>query len=374
MIGAVLGCLLGCFHAASAQSNFQIQSLQRNSDGSVNITWPVMPNWRYHVYYADTPNGVWQPFPDGQITAGTNALTLCYTDAGATNVTQRFYKVGTAVAQLQMMLVLDTSGSMGCLPLPGGDCSGGGQYMAVAVTNFITQFNDNTDMAGMVDFNTIATLDVSLEQPFKSAIISTVGNLSYSGWTYAAGGLQTALNEFNSVTNPPGQNVLRVVVFFTDGFANTSLKTLDCSTTPVLMSQTDPIGNPTGPWFYSFEDPSNGYPISCDSTSFLSVNGTSLTISTDNQNVWNEGELEALAAANQLRQQNVIIYTVGLGTSTPPIINTTFLEEVANANDSSNLTYDATQPAGAALFVPTPAQLIQAFQQIAAAIHSRNVL
>jgi hypothetical protein len=320
--------------------------------------------------FANAPNGPWQAFPDGTLVAGATNLTLSYTDTNAPAVSQRFYKVGTPLTPLLMMLVLDRSGSMGCLPIPGTDCSGGGQYLAVVVTNFINYFDDNTDVVGEDSFSTVATLDVPMQTPFKNAIDASVETMEFDGWTYADGGLQVALNQFNAQALPPGQRALKVLVFFTDGFANTALKQLSCSTTPLLMSQSDPVGDPSGPWGYTFENTNDGNSVSCDSTTFLSIDGTIKTISPDNQNVWNEGELEALATADTLRTSNVVIFAIGLGTSSPPVINTTFLEEVANVNDPGNPTYNASQPSGTAVFAPTVSQLQQVFQQIASDIQS----
>lgn len=366
----VLTCVLAFAIAANAQSNFCIQSIQQNPDRSITITWPVEPFRNYRVMFANDPGGSWQTFSDGQLTAGTNSPTLCYTDTNAPAVSQRFYKVGTPLTPLLMMLVLDQSGSMGCAPGPGQDCSGGALYLAGAVTNFLSYFDDNTDIVGEDSFATMATLDVPMQTPFKATIAASVENMEFGGWTYAAGGLQVALGQFNAQALPPGQNALKVLVFFTDGFANTALKQLSCSTTPLLMSQTDPINDPFGPWGYSFENTNDGSGASCDSTTFMSIDGTIKTISPNNQNVWNEGEMEALATADTLRASNVVIFAVGLGTSSPPLINTTFLEEAANMNDPGNPTYDPTQPTGTAVFAPSGSQLQAAFQQIASDIQS----
>jgi hypothetical protein len=369
----VLACVLVFAIAASAQSNFSIQNIQQNPDCSITITWPAVPFHSYQVMFANDPGGAWQNFPDGQLTAGTNALTLSYTDIYAPAVPQRFYKVSTPLIPipLLMMLVLDRSGSMGCAPGPGLDCSGGALYLPTVVTNFINYFNDNTDVVGEDSFSTMATLDVPMQTPFKSAIGDSVYTMTFGGWTYAAGGLQVALNQFNAQVIPPGQKTLRVLVFFTDGFANTALKQLSCSATPLLMSQSDPIGvPPSGPWGYSFENPTNGNGVACNSTTFLSIDGSTKTISYNNQNIWNEGELEALATADTLRQSNIVIFTIGLATSSPPVINTTFLEEAANVNDPGNPTYDPTQPTGAAVFAYSGSQLQAAFQQIASDIQA----
>ena len=54
----LLVCWLTLASPASAQPNFSIQSIQRNSNGLVTLTWPVMPAWTtYNVLSADSPDG-----------------------------------------------------------------------------------------------------------------------------------------------------------------------------------------------------------------------------------------------------------------------------------------------------------------------------
>lgn len=73
-----LACVLALVVVANAQTSFYIQSIQQNPDSSVTITWPAVPTWTYQVMFANALDGIWQNFPDGQLTAGTNSLTLCY--------------------------------------------------------------------------------------------------------------------------------------------------------------------------------------------------------------------------------------------------------------------------------------------------------
>ena len=45
--------------------------------------------------------------------------------------------------------------------------------------------------------------------------------MTFGGATYTDGGLQLALQQNNSVPVAPGDNTVKVVVLFTDGYANT---------------------------------------------------------------------------------------------------------------------------------------------------------
>ncbi len=94
-----------------------------------------------------------------------------------------------------MTLVLDTSNSMDPTrgPPPGGNGtgSGGGQFLAGAVTAFINDFDENHDRAAMVTFNTIQSnvffggtvAQPQPTEPFKTPIINAVNAFNDSTWT-----------------------------------------------------------------------------------------------------------------------------------------------------------------------------------------------
>ncbi len=69
-----------------------------------------------------------------------------------------------------------------------------------------------------------------------------------------------------------------------------------------------------------------------------------------------------------MRGEGMVIYSIGLGSS----IDQTFLKQIAN--DPSSASYNPSQPAGLAVFVPNcpsstcTANLTQVFQTIAAQI------
>jgi len=58
------------------------------------VTWSTVPGKTYKVLYNDTPGGPWQEdLPSSQITAQAGQTTLFYTDATATGVAKRFYRI-----------------------------------------------------------------------------------------------------------------------------------------------------------------------------------------------------------------------------------------------------------------------------------------
>jgi hypothetical protein len=199
--------------------------------------------------------------------------------------------------------------------------------------------------------------------PFKSAITSAA-TMSWSGRTFSEGGLMIGFNEVNNTPVTAGEVVVKVVVFFTDGYANVFETNFACRAAAINLGQGDPpFGQPTtsgGPWTTQFMDPAGGSDPACSDTTFKSIfDGSVKTISQNNQNVWNEGQLHALSVANQIRSAGILVYSIGVGTS----LNVDFLKNVAN--DPTGSLYDSTQITGEAAFAPDASQLTTVFNQIA---------
>ena len=305
--------------------------------------------------FVDSASSAWQDFPDGKLTAGSNTWTLSYTDTNNVLASQRFYKVRVSKTQLIMTLVLDRSGSMASPGLPPTG-SGGGAYLPGAVSTFVSYFDDANDEMAMVSFATTATVDVPMRHLFKSAITTAVNNLTWSGSTFAQGGLTNALVQNNSVFVPPGQNVLKVVVFFTDGLANIVQDVLSCSSTQLVNFGGYDSGN-----MYGVFDPVTGNNVTCSATQFRSaIDGTMKSLT--RTNITADAQYRTIQVADDMRADNMFVYSIGLGSG----VDMTFLAEVANATNSP--TYDPTKPTGLALIANNPSDLLMVFQQIASMI------
>jgi Flp pilus assembly protein TadG len=111
--------------------------------------------------------------------------------------------------KLIMSLVLDKSGSM--------NRNGGAQALPPAVDNFLGYFDDNADRVAMVSFSSISSVNVSIRTNFTSPITSQVNSMAFGGATYSQAGLLDGQTEINSIALAPGENVIKVAVFFTDG-------------------------------------------------------------------------------------------------------------------------------------------------------------
>lgn len=129
-----------------------------------------------------------------------------------------------------MSLVLDVSYSM--------EENGGSSALAPAVEAFIADFdpnnNDTIDYASMVTFGTSAVVNVANTQPFKDSIDTAVSKNFWSGgvinYTNSQAGLldgQTQIADQASQV-ASGENVIKVLVFFTDGWPNMQQDTLTC--------------------------------------------------------------------------------------------------------------------------------------------------
>jgi len=286
---------------------------------------------------------------------------------------------------LVMSLVLDQSYSM--------TQNGGQQALPPAVDNFITYFDDTEDYVADINFATLSSVPVAMTQPFVSKIQSAVNSMPFGSGpngqrTNSFAGMQNGQSQI--LTAPiSGPNVRKVVVFFTDGWANIIQDNLACTsgssvTTPMLYCGCDPgddsLGLCQGVFFFN----TAGSQVSCPALGFTAGSGTSSgngTVSsatfpsqqygrealypgipTGMTNCANDADYRTVQLANALRAQNVTVYSIGLGDA----INEPFLQEVAN--DPASPAFNSSQPVGEAVFAPNSSQLNSVFQQIASNI------
>ena len=338
--------------------SFAIQNIQMTGDGGFVLTWATPPGKSNQVMYTDSLSDPWQELPGAQLLAVTNVSSLSYTDYPAADTMQRFYRIKTSRAKLIMSLVLDRSGSM--------FSDGGAFVLPIAVANFIDLFDNNYDEVSMNSFSSGASTDVTMRQPFVTAIKNAVSTLDFKGWTCTERGLTNGLSQNNSVLVPPGQNVVKVILLFTDGLANTWYwPGFNCGPQDIAPDKTlyDPVtGNPA--------------PNSCKVPATIA--GLSGTVTTSDQcgDMYAEAQARAEAVARLARIQGNIIYSIGFGDSVNdpkecghPPLNPDFLKNLANTPDSA--TYDPSQPSGDYVIATTPNDLNRVFQEIAQQVLSQ---
>jgi Flp pilus assembly protein TadG len=291
-------------------------------------------------------------------------------------------------APLYMSLVLDQSYSM--------TQNGGSSALPSAVTNFVNQFDDTSDHVAVVSFATYATVGVKMNStpPFKAAVSTYVNGMNFTllnAYTFAQTGLDNGLAQINSVSLP--SNAQKIIVFFTDGWPNMIQDTLTCSGKATTLNFTlcdagdDSLGLCNTSWPLSVFTTSGGSTTCNGCTSYPSFAGSScsptpsgmtfhsqqnnasetLLEPSGQTNVANEAIYRAEASATTALNQNVTIYSIGLGTA---ITNQTTAENFlySVANDPNGPNYNSNLPQGQAVFAPTSSQLNEVFQQIASKI------
>ena len=307
------------------------------------------------------------PMPTVNVQITTNAANNTVVNVSATAQLNAFFlgilpgyktiNVSTASQttrpKLIMSLVLDKSGSM--------NKNGGATALPPAVTNFLSYFDDSSDQVAEVSFSTKSSIDVAMETNFTSPITSAVDGMKFTGATFTQAGLSDGLTQITGVNVPSGQNVIKVAVFFTDGWANTIENTLSCPASTLLeVGGCAPPEQAVG-WCknYSFMNPTTGGTYKgCTATTFPSQQtGSSEDLTTEN--ISNDAMYRANVVANQMRAQGIVVYAIGLGDK----ISESFLQQIAN--DPASSSYDGTQPIGEAVFAPTAADLQGVFQDIA---------
>jgi hypothetical protein len=316
--------------------------------------------------FSTTPNGNVQLTVSASVPINTFFVRVLpawrQLNVGATAQSQR--------ARVVMSLVLDRSGSM--------IGNGGAAALPPAVAAFIDQFDDNLDRAGMNSFASHAVLTYAavnpITAPFKSAIKSAANAMPFRDATFSPGGLTNGFIQLQAVPVAPGEDIVKVCVFFTDGWANTISSTLNCPTPTAYNFG----GNaPTEGTFIGFFNPATGAQLcggtgstpdtpvnptgcGCSATTFRSdIDGLNKTFT--RRNISTEAEERCVRIADMMRANGIIVYSVGLGSETS--INRPFLRRVAN--DPSAPGYKPTFYDGEALFAPTAAQLGQVFEVLA---------
>jgi Flp pilus assembly protein TadG len=318
--------------------------------------------------------------------------------------------------KLVMSIVLDRSGSM--------TSDGGETALVNAVPLFVDKFDNTLDEVALLSFSSNARIDFPIATGFQTPVTTAVQSMVFTGGTFGTGAGTKAIQsptigapmsmadaQNQSVPINPGQNVIKVLVYFTDGLMNASQDTFYCgpSAPSVLINYggydtgtndvafLDPTCSPaasgsgctnesghTSQW-YTFQPGSSTYfeydaaGDKCKNssggyvTTFLSQQ-TGLQTAFSRTNVTAETQYRAIQTAAAMRTEAVptYIYTIGLGPSVSSATQA-FLGQLAN-DPSFPLTYITSQPAGEFFWIQNcpgatcTADLNTAFQTIAARV------
>jgi Flp pilus assembly protein TadG len=325
----------------------------------------------------------------------------------------------TAVAtrgKLVMSIVLDRSGSMcgGSAPCGSGSGDDGGEALQSAVPTFVGMFDNSLDEIALISFSDNTIINSSIGTGFQSPIDTAVAAMQFSGGTFGTGaGTGTVLSssigapmsvadaQNTSVPIIAGSNVIKVLVYMTDGLMNTVQDNFHCggttNSTLTLINYGgydsssgnavdffDPTCTPnlsftgctneTGhmPYFGSSPECSSGCSsgfaydtagdICKDATGAIvktftpqqpgkCADGTTPPCAFTRTNITSEAQYRAIQTANTMRAESPVptyIYTIGLGSSVSTATQA-FLAQLANDPSSqwtSYYTYNKTQPQG----------------------------
>ena len=320
--------------------------------------------------------------------------------------------------KLVMSIVLDRSGSMcggteHCDTGVTGD--NGGEALKAAVPLFVGNFDNSAtgDELAMGSFSSNATVDYTINYNFKTPITTAVNALSFTGGTFGTGAgtapiqsntmgapFSLAQLQNNSVPILAGQNIVKVIVYFTDGLMNTVQDSIYCKGRGGTGSTLINYGGHDSGSQVDFFDPTNattdwghytsgtGFPYDSGGDICKDINGNIVTKFPSQQSgtqvtfsqsaVTTEAKYRAIQTAIALRTATPVptfIFTIGLGTG----VSTTtqaFLAQLAN-DPSYTATYIKGQPSGLFFYIPSctgsalttcKAQLNTAFQTIAAKV------
>ena len=294
-------------------------------------------------------------------------------------------------ANLIMSIVLDRSGSMcgGTVSCPEG-VSGddGGEALLSAVPTFVGRFDNTLDQVALISFSENSTINFAIGYNFATPITNAVAAMQFAGGTFGTGAgtgallssttgapLSLADEQNSSATVTPRENVIKVVVYFTDGLMNTIQDKFHCggtsNNTLTLLnyggfdsgSDVD-IFDPTSAtnvFDSDYAGGSGGFKYDAKGDICTNASGGKVTQFVSQQygnknfsraNVTAEAQFRAIQTAIAMRTESPVptyIYTIGLGDS----VTTSTQDFLAQlANDPSYSTYISGQPAGEFFYIP----------------------
>lgn len=253
-----------------------------------------------------------------------------------------------AVPPVDLVLVLDQSGSLAT--------QNAWDDLQSAAKSFVDYFDDVIDQVGLVHFQVRADQSVMIDQFFKTSIASAIGNMNSVGDTNTGEGLRLALEQMQA--DNLREKSVKVVVFFTDG-RPTAFRGMIGGEDRMIAVSTVIRGTVRG----YMDDPDNlsmhrlASPDGC--VRAADCYGWS------ESEVREEGRQKGIAMADAIRDQGVLVYTIGLGNpkASDPILqpDLDYLELLANVDGVA----DGSQPRGRSYFAPSASELQGVFDQVA---------
>ena len=380
---AGLGIDLGFAYITRARLSKAVDSAAlagaRNAGKGTLTTAITIADNAFHVNYGVSGRDVTPPVPQAAF-SNDAAGNLLLGVTAATSINTFFIRVlpqwstltvGSAATALRskivLSLVLDRSGSM--------KSNDGWTKLPPAVDQFIDLFYEGYDRASMSSFASGATTDVPMETNFKTDIENAANALVFDGDTCSDGGMTNGLAQNAPVVINPGESVVKVIVFFTDGMANTFYYNLDCGARDIGFNGPSLFDPVTG----ASANSGCNVPKELDSIDPTTGNITPGVVDkTSCYDLHVEAQKRARRIAWLARNQGIIVYSIGMGTlgkpgeciNQFPVLNPDFLKDMANTPDAPD--YDSSKQqagySGDYAIATDSSELNQAFQTIAGKI------
>ncbi len=253
-----------------------------------------------------------------------------------------------AVPPVDMVLVLDQSGSLAA--------AGAWDDLQTAVNQFVSHFNDAIDQLGLVHFQARAADAFAISDLFTTPITNAVSGMNSAGDTNTGEGLRLAFSQMQSPVLR--ERSAKIVVFFTDG-RPTAFRDLIGGQDRVIAVKRAITGVLRG----LLDDPDElpmeqlAPPDDCA--------GVSECYGWTEETVRAEARQKGIFWAQQIRNEGVLIFTIGLGdpAASDPILtpDLDYLAQLANVGGIAN----PDQPQGRSYFAPSADELEGVFDQVA---------
>jgi len=257
-----------------------------------------------------------------------------------------------AVAPLDMVLVLDQSGSLKMTNSWGS--------LQAAARQFVTHFDDSIDQLGLVSFQTSAADRFVINHNFSGAITAVINHMPSAGYTNTGEGLRLALRQMRQPNVRARSG--KVVVFFTDGRPTATRAAIGPPGNPADRIIATPARSMSLVRGY-FDNP-DALPLDVapvpDGCLMWAV-----CFGWDENIVRTQGQQAGLNMADQIRANGIMILVIALGdpSATDPLLtpDLAYLRRIANEDGIEN----ARQPRGRMFFAPSPRELAQVFDLVA---------
>jgi hypothetical protein len=258
-----------------------------------------------------------------------------------------------AVPPVDMVLVLDQSGSL--------EQANAWDDLQDAAKEFVGHFDESIDQVGLVSFNHRAAIHSLLGQPFIAQAEAAIDGMVSVSYTNTGEGLRLAYEQFQS--GNVRDRSAKVVVFFTDGrptaFRGTVYEEEEEEGTDVVMAAYS--GNVVrGLWENPDDLPMDVIPERDDCTDVPVCFGYT------RDGVFDESRDNGVYWANRIREEGILVYTIGLGDKSQPggsILqpDPEYLRGLANEAGAT----DPSQPKGKLYFAPSQEQIRAVFSLLA---------